>query len=273
MHARKKRTREQGEDVKDLKLFGTEVYPLHASGLRTLLDCPWRCVLDYLEEPEGEGGIAGDTGSATHVAVAEFHRGRDISACIEAMSADLARYPRADLVDAAGLFLKYASDIRNRVRVVLVEHRVAFTISPAPEDETQAPIQVVGTLDQVRDIDGRLSLWDLKTSKRDPMELLGLYTFQIAAYCIGASLFLERPVHPGGIILPRKYTKDTSSSPAHWHYPWKLEDIEHILRGVRHTVARIRAGDLWHKPSADCMWCSQKSPDFCLPKLITLGKK
>jgi hypothetical protein len=188
---------------------------------------------------------------------------------INAMEANLHRYKLADLQDATNLFLLYAADTRNRdARVVLVEEYVSFAIAPAPHDPTGAPIEVEGTVDQVRVLDnGLLAVGDIKTSKRDPMEVLLESTFQLAAYVIGSSIKLERKVSRALCILPRKYTKDIEHSPVFWHHPWNFDDVEHILERVRNAVADVRSGRIGYLPSANCKWCHQRSPDICLPKL------
>lgn len=254
--------------MKDLAMFGTEAYPVHPSAMRNLVLCPWRAAMEYLHPVQDEGGQAGDTGSATHAAVHAFHKGLGLAACLEAMGARVREYPKADMTDAAGLFLAYARDHRNvDARVLLAEHPVSFTIAPAAHDPTQAPIQVEGTLDQVRD-DGPYGprLYDLKTSKKDPHEVLLHSVFQIAAYCVGASIALNRVVQPGALIMPRRYKSDGSGAVFHF-FAWTFDDVPQILEGVRNAVADIRAGRIHHVPSADCVWCPARTPDVCLPKL------
>ena len=260
--------------TRHISRFATEDFPLHPSALGVLMTCPWRMAMQFLFGERDEGGVAGDTGSATHAAVAAFHRGKELVECMQEMQGRVKEYPQADLQDAAKMFLAYSQDTRNKeTKVLLVEQDIAFQIAPAPEDETQAPIQVIGRLDQVREHpDGIARMWDLKTSKKDPWALLNQHTFQIAAYCIGASLKLGRQVEPGGLILSRKYgASNPSQASVFWHYPWRFKDIEQILSGVRHTVAAIRAGKLFHVPNSDCQWCEAKSPDLCLPKLQQLN--
>ncbi len=253
--------------MKDLKLFGTDAWPLHPSGLRGLITCQWSTTMRYLFDPDDEGGVAGDTGSAAHVAAAALHTGKGAADAIQAMVSGKSRYPLADMNDAAGIFLKYAADPRNhQAEVVKSEAKVHFTIAPAPEDKTQAPIAVTGTLDQIRRESRLLKLWDLKTSKKDPIALLNQHIYQMAAYCVGGTILMGEPVHPGGLILPRKYKAD-GSGPVFWHFAWTFEDLEHILEPVRLAVARIRNGQLTHVPNDNCQWCVGKSPDLCLPKL------
>lgn len=258
--------------MKDLAKFGTEDHPLHCSGLMAVVRCPWRTVMSYLFESDDEGGVAGDTGSAMHKAAAAMHRGKDAAASLEVMQGRLSEYPKADLQDAAAMFLSYTLDDRNRTaELLLVEEKVAFQIAAAENDPTGAPIQVVGTLDQVRLERNTRKLWDIKTSKKDPLSLLRKHQMQLAAYCIGATIRLGQTVQPGGIICPRRYKAGSpSTSPVFYHAAWTFEDIEHILMPVRLVVASIRAGKLYHVPNEDCDWCIGRSPDLCLPKLKSL---
>lgn len=257
--------------MKDLTKFATDV-PLHCSGLMALVRCPWRAVMHYLYDPEDEGGVAGDTGSAMHKAAAAMHRGKDAAASLEVMQGMVHEYPRADLQDAAAMFLSYTADDRNRTaESLLVEEKIAFQIAAAEDDPTGAPIQVVGTLDQVRLTDGVPHLWDIKTSKKDPLLLLRKHQMQLAAYCVGATIRLGRTVQPGGVLCPRRYKSSSpSTSPVFYHAAWTFDDIEQILLPVRRIVAEIRRGVVWHTPNEDCDWCIGRSPDLCLPKLKAL---
>lgn len=253
----------------DLSKFGTSEYPLHPSGLRALLVCPWRTVVNFLGTADGESGQAADTGSAMHAAAAAFHRGADVGDSLAAMKGGVAEYALADMVDAANLFLAYAGDPRNRdARCVLVEHPISFCIAPADHDPTGAPIQVDGTCDQVREAEGGgYILGDIKSSKRDPNDVLMESTFQAAAYMVGASIVLGKRVDRAMIIMPRKYGKDLASSPVFWHFPWRLKDTEQLLEPIRDTVAAIRLGRIHHMPNSDCKYCVMRSPQHCLPEL------
>lgn len=223
--------------------------------------------MQFLAPVSDEGGPAGDTGSAMHRAAAEFHRGKSVSDAITVMSANLADYPHADLADAAKLFISYAADPRNaNAKIVLVEESVRFTIEPAAYDVTKQPIVVEGTCDQVREIDGKLKLYDIKTSKKPGHGQLRIAAMQAAAYCVGASVKLGKRVDPGALILPRQYP----GGPVFWNFAWTFDDTEHILAGIRHAVACIRSGNIYHSPGDDCEWCPGKGPDICLPKLKEL---
>lgn len=256
---------------KPLNHFASACYPLHPSEIREVLDCPWRIVMSYLSSGEGdEGGQAADTGSAMHVAAAAYHKQKGVAESIEEMQAGIAKYPKADMTDAANLFLAYAADPRNSTcEFLLVEAAITFSIAPAPEDETQAPIVVTGTVDQVRLINGIAKVWDIKTSKKPPMEVLLESTFQLACYTLGASIALNRMVQPGGIVMPRQYKGiDMATAPVFWHASFGFDDLERLLSPLRSQVAKIRKGVIHHVPSAaNCKYCPARGPDVCLPQL------
>ena len=256
-------------EARVLELFGTEHYPIHPSGIRRLATCVWEAASMFLSEVAGdEGGVAGDTGSAFHAAMAAFHKGKGVTESIKAMKEQLAKFPQADLQDASGLFLMYATDSRNKgAEVCLVEEPIVYTIQAAPEDHTQAPITIIGTLDQVRrGVGPRPRVFDAKTTKKGGRYAQRQSVFQMAAYCAAASIRLGEPVDPGALILPRLYKPD-GSGPVFWYYPWTFEDVPQILAVLRHRVADIRAGRLWHMPTDNCDWCHFKTEDICLPRL------
>ncbi len=178
------------------------------------------------------------------------------------MRTRLNEYPKANLPQAAALFLAYAADPRNiGADVVLGETEVTFEIHSAPQDPTGAPIVIVGHQDQVRRANRRLEVWDVKTSKKMPHEVLWSTCLQAAAYCKGSTKLLGEIVHPGGIIMPCR-------SPMHIPFTWTYEDVDRILDPVRHHVALVRSGILSHVPEADrCKWCHTGGPDVCLPQL------
>jgi len=261
--------------MNDLTLFGTVAFPIHPSAMRGIVECPWRVVMRFLDmEPEEGDKPAADTGSAMHKAAAALHTGNTVAESIAIMGGGLSAYPAADLVDAANMFLQYSQDTRNtRAKVILVEEPIAFQIQAHETDPTGEPIVVNGRCDQVRLNDYGFKAWDIKTSKRDPNELLAESWFQMAGYCVGTTMRLRERgypdaiVQPGGLICPRKYGGNVESSNVFWHHNFKFEDIEQLFLPLRQRVAQIRAGHLYHFPNSDCRWCHQRTPDVCFPKL------
>lgn len=241
----------------------------------------------FLMQPHEESGAAADTGSATHAAVAYFHQHeREIVAAVEAMHARKSEYPLADLNEAAKLFLAYTEDPRNHGEVELVEYSVAFNIRPAPEDKTQAPITIVGRIDQVRAVGNkRYKVYDVKTSKREGIDVMGESMYQMAAYSVGATIALREKykddtivVDPGALIMPRQYFRrgiSPGSAPPgiFWNYAFKLVHCDAVLRGLAVTVAAIRNGDFWPNGGDYCRWCTYRGIDECIPALIEVGVK
>lgn len=245
----------------DFAKFGTPGFELRPSRLGKMLVCPWRVALVTMGD-EDKAGAAADTGSATHKAVAIWHRGGDHAAAVRGMGEARAEYPLADLQTAAALFLAYAADPRSASpELALLEQQLSWTIPAAEDDPTGAPIAMLGTPDQVRRENGALRLWDLKTSSRMPAEVLWDSTLQAAAYCLGAEQALGEPVHPGGVIMPKR-------SPMYIPFVWGRDDVLRILQPVRDVVALVRRGKVWHNPTGDgCKWCHTGGPDDCLPRL------
>jgi hypothetical protein len=58
-----------------------------------------------------------------------------------------------------------------------------------------------------------------------------------------------------------------------YHATWTLADCEHILEEVRHRVARVRAGHVFHFPTDSCRWCVARTPDVCFPKLLEVKRE
>lgn len=227
--------------------------------------------MTFLEEPADSSGGAADTGTAVHTAVKAFHSGDNVVQAMDKMIANVKEYPLAAMEEAAAMFLSYSADRRNLdAQVILCERPITYEIAAAETDPTGAPIVVEGTADQVRRVNGRLELWDLKTSKMPPEHVRHATTLQAAGYCIGCTYELKETVHPGGVIMPRKYdgAKNKSEAKVFIHFAWEFQDIEQILLPLRLRVADIRAGRLYHIPTdGGCMFCRMKSPDLCLPRL------
>lgn len=240
-----------------LSLFATPQFPLRASHLQNLLSCPWREVMIVFGATD-QSGQAADTGSAVHAACDTWHKNGGYAAdAVDAMRRRLIEYPLADLPEAGGLFLAYALDPRNNnVDLALGETEVTFTLE-APEGP---PITIVGHVDQVRREQGILYIHDIKTSKKSPVVVLAATRVQAAAYCKGASALLGEPVHPGGIIMPRR-------SPMHFPFPWTIDDVDAILAPVIDAVTHIRKGDVKHIPHDGCFWCHTGGPEHCEPQL------
>lgn len=263
----------------NLRCFGDEEHPLHASSIPTMIKCTWSAALMFIFDTEYESSEAADTGSACHVAVAEWHRRKDIKAAVEAMRDSANRYPQANLQEAAALFLLYQEDPRNKEAEIavdakgelLIERKITVRLPPAENDPTQKEIVIIGTMDQVRiGVDTRPKVWDLKTSKRPGWDLMNAHIYQLGAYALGASFELKKQVGLGGLICPRHYKNSppaAAPSGVFWPYPNRFNDLEHIVRGIQNAVALIRGGQVMVSPSDQCKYCNGKGTEECLPLL------
>jgi hypothetical protein len=239
-----------------LKTFGTASAPLRASRLPALLQCPWSDVLKWLEEGD-RSGEAADTGSAVHAAIAAYHRG--VSDPLTAAQENQAEYPLADFHEAARHFTAYIADPANHLDAVShVETEVVYRI---PAKGRAKEIVIQGTLDQIRR-DG--TVWDVKTGKRDGVELLYYHAPQLAAYVLAARQSLGIDVRPGGIIRTAGYFARSGPAPF-FHASWTVQDCETIIQQVVDTVMSIRAGKVRLTPGGHCRWCPAVGPANCVP--------
>lgn len=221
---------------------------------------------------EKDIGVAADTGSAAHKAIALWHtiaRG-NIDAALVGMVQALQEYPKADLEDAEKLFRSYSSDRANQTaRIVAIEQKVTFTISPSESDPTGKPIVIMGTFDQIRDDRDVWKLWDYKTGKPDGDDMVDDHTLQLAAYCYGATQHFKRIVEPGGIIRGRGYT--SRSGKVFFGVRWSYSHVSVLLDSLRETVAMIRRGNVFPVQGKYCWYCPHGGPENCIPALVQLG--
>lgn len=230
--------------------------------------------MEMLGIHEDTSGPAADTGSAMHAAVAEWHKTnrKSVRDAINAMRSRLIEFPAADLPDAELQFQCYADDPRNHITPIIIEHKLTFKLDPATEDPTGQPITVIGTVDQVREEDGVLKIWDLKSSKKMGFDILVTSLLQVTAYALGATQLLGKCVHPGGIIRTRGYitggtARQASPMGVFYHAFWSFYDAPALLASVQHAVAAVRMGRITLMPGEYCRWCPSLSPEKCLPSL------
>lgn len=230
----------------ELSDFASERRPLRCSRLPQFMSCAWATVMQFLDLHSREGGSAAQTGSAMHLAVSEFHKGKEVEKAIAAMNKAREQFPLADFAEAARLFRSYANDERNATaKVVHAEQLVQAEVEPG--------IFLEGTLDQVREVERGWEVWDVKTSKFFGPLIRDQHTYQVAAYAVLASKRFRRPVHPGGIIMARGYDKGAGNV----FYPYNLtfDDAKRLMRNVADRVRDVREGRLQLVPGDQCGYC------------------
>lgn len=234
----------------------------------------------FLDEISDSSGVAADTGSHAHGLVDAWYRSDfDTAAALREVAALNRQFPQADTERALEHFRAYIADPRNRVTLLWApEETIVIPLPPHETDPTGEPIYITGHIDQVRLAeDGLAYVWDIKTGKPGGFEMVNAYALQIAAYSVGASLKLQRPVHPGGLIRTLSYLKktvDPASSPpdVFWHMPFDLEGALVLLDGVALRVAQIRRGDVTISPGSQCNYCPAGGIQGCLPKIRNLSR-
>lgn len=259
----------------DLSLYGTAAYPLRPSGLSKLVRCGVQVIGELLADFRDESGVAADTGSVTHAAVEAFHRAdgdtaKRTQAGLDAIQAGLSKFPKAEKDDARIYFAHYANDPRNqRAEIIALEQSVSFTLEPHESDPTRQPIVVNGKLDQIRKIDGRMVVNDIKTGQSDGVKMLHDYAYQLSAYLLGAKASGYPQVEGVSITRMYGYRKRGAVLPSPDGVFWFATINERVARllldRVRLEVARIRSGEVHFGPGEHCSWCPYKGIDRCVP--------
>lgn len=267
--------------VSDRLKIATEAYPLRASGLPRMLECPGSVFLStryWIEEnDEDDAGEAAHTGNLMHSAAAAFHNHPDesqekrVALGLDALDADRDKFRNGDPDRAAKIFKRYAEDKANQTAVCLkVEQRIVCRIPPVPFDPTGEPVYVRGTLDQLRLLpSGDLAVMDIKTGKRYYGKLaLNHYMTQQAAYVLGAmqtwgkTEFAGKRIRPGALICTDGYFRPKGKQ--FWWHKWTEEDLADLLAPVAVQVAAARLGYLSLQPGGACDWCEHKDLSNCL---------
>jgi hypothetical protein len=267
--------------LSDAHLIATPEYPLRASALPKINECPASVFLQMSfwlpgDDDEG-GGEAAQTGNLVHSAAAVYHRvpgdplPQRTEAGLDALHEATKKFPAGDVRRAEKIFQAYAADPENsEATVVRVEQKVTFSIPCAPWDVTKQPVYIRGTLDQLRiDADGVPRVDDIKTGRKFYGEVaLDHYMTQQAAYVLGAQAVwgkdFAQTIQPGALICTDGYfrpkDRGTGRHRVRFHHKWDLALIPLILQSVVTQVAAARMGALGFQPSVDaCRWCEHKN--------------
>jgi hypothetical protein len=259
-------------------LIATDEYPLRASALPKINECPASVFLQMAfwaeDDLEEGGGEAAQTGNLVHEAAAVYHRmpgdplPQRTEAGLDALHQARPRFPNGKVSRAVKIFEAYAADPTNaEAEVVKVEQKIRCVLPPAPFDLTRQPVVIRGTLDQVRIIDGVPRVFDIKTGLYYYGKVaLDHYMTQQAAYTLGAQqtwgLQWGKVIEPGALLCTDGYFR--KSGQLTWWHPWHYDKIPLILQSVVTQVAAARMKSLGFQPSADaCRWCEHKNFQTC----------
>lgn len=260
----------------DHRLFGGRDFPLRISGLPSLIGCPMREFLLKAGLLEDRSGQAAQTGSVAHEMIHLLHARDpfDVKGAIDAVdtAAGRAKFPLADFDAARKIATHYSQDPRNKTaKVTHGERRVALTLKAHTLDPTGEPISLVGTLDQIRLVDERHLVCDVKTGKTTGLSMLDCYALQIAGYTLAARQTLGIDAEPGYIIRtegygPRKGPPESSPDGIFFRVPLTVADCESLLEQLTREVAMIRRGEIDARPGYHCQSiCPARGLQHCLP--------
>jgi hypothetical protein len=256
-----------------LPLFASKAAPLRASKLPGLMLCPIKEVLLDAGLMISGDSIASHTGRAVHKAVEVFHKTSfDEKAAVKETLRCRHEYRKMEEDKVLTIFRGYARDPRNRVPVVLSEQELTAVLDPWPTDQTKEPVYLIGHVDQVREVDGNLSVFDIKVIKDSGEMARDTYTYQLVMYAVMATKLMGRDVHPGGIIRASSYhtaKNKTVEAPddVFFHYPFKLEDCRPLLDNVRRRVAEVRNREALPNPCNLCTYCPAGNVRNCFTTL------
>jgi len=269
--------------------FETAKFPLRPSSLKKIANCNVSAIMEAIGEIIDEGNAGANTGSVTHEAVAAFHKEQQKAlkeqAGIAAIAASLPKFPLADRRSAEIYFEHYAKDPRNinavlatrtvpvgslRQLEVALELPVKLVLPPHSMDETKEPIHITGTLDQIRNDNGTLNVYDYKTGETSGFAMINDYAYQLAAYMLAAK-------YSGwdvtGAKLIRGYTYRERARAAELPSPpyvfldmgLTLKTAEILMDRLRREVMLIRRGIIDFGTGPHCGYCKMKSHANCIP--------
>lgn len=254
----------------DLRDYATDKRPIRASAVEKFLACPMSIVLSLCDD--SEGGEAAQTGNLVHSGAAAFHKLKGeltdrIAASQAALEAAREQFPEGDAKKASVILANYTADSANqKAEVEWCEETVRLCLEPHSSDPTGQPVVILGHLDQVRRLDGKRSVWDIKTGYRLGAEATVLeYMVQQATYVLAARSSLAEDIEPGGIIYTPGYEK--ARSRVFLPLPLTVESCKMLLAPLPLFVSLIRQGRPVFRPSPEsCQWCEHKVFPRCVKK-------
>lgn len=208
------------------------------------------------------GSLAAEAGSAADLAIKLMHQGKTIE---EAVEQAISAHPTAERPVVLNVAGKYWDDpVSKRYGTVLPESQDLEVCVEIDE------VHFIGHMDQVRELDGSLFVWDLKQSKFSGTQLTFDYIAQLVLYAKAATIWYGKPVGVGGIIRLSEYQKRT---PEMAYYPTPIPDAmgDNIVRQITGSIRRARSRKpVAFRPCGRCYYCPLGGMDKCYATLASL---
>ena len=210
---------------------------------------------------------AADTGSAAGDVCRLIHLGNTFES---AMTYAERQWSGADMQLVEKWCWEYANDVRNQTGSF-----VGDVIAETQEAEvacTVDGVDLVGHVDQIRELNGQWYVWDIKTSRGAGETLVYDYAWQLAGYAVAATRTFGRVVLPGGIIRLRGYVgrgkKDPRDRDVFFYAPWTPKQCESMLGdAVAASQSTIAT------PGDHCRYCPASGPNHCKEELNDKEKR
>jgi len=231
-----------------LKDLATEENPMRISSVPTFMQCPGFHICRLAEIDEARQ--AATNGTAVGRAVELWHKGDTPEAAVDRA---IGESPLADQGKVATWFEGYRLDPKNNGQ----DPVYGEVVPDLQEEEVRIDFDgcfFVGHIDQVREKDGKLYLWDLKASSFGGSQLICSYAMQLCMYTLACTKTFNREVAPGGIIRMTSYgprSKVDVFYPAQWTY----EVCEQMAGETVQAIKDVRRGKIIKRPGSQCSYC------------------
>lgn len=260
-------------------------YTIRISSLNTWNRCEAQAMADLdASLLQDEAGPAADTGTALSFAIEQFHKLRlagrpiDFDTLMNLTKDESERkdrpFEKARWRDVENIFDGYINDKRNLETIVLPEVPLKTTFYVEGDE-----ITLIGTVDQIRVVDGKLEIWDLKSGQKDGQEMLYDYWPQLFGYTLAAreggipyNLTFPRECYTmdirlGGVMRLKEYIEPLPRAGKKVFYPMNnsYRVIEANVRRIANRIVELRKekSQPTVRPGINCSWCKLGSFEGC----------
>ena len=237
--------------------------PKRISALNNM-SCPSLAALRTLDT-ERTHSMKANSGSAVGRVIQLWIEGSFVEEALLTAKREGEAYPKADWDLVAKWARAYVADARNHPG-----GRHGETDPAKCEAEVKLNIgchPFVGHIDQVRRLDGRLWVWDLKSGAGQGVDMVSDYAWQQAAYAVACTETWGEEVGFGGIIRLRGYFPRAKVEPSEasvfFEAYWDTAKCRQVLSDPQFLLDMLGRGEYLQLPGRHCRWCPAPSYPHC----------